>query len=198
MTCPPSTKTVYLGFLFNSAFYSNAAAAHWVVSKYRVDWCLHKTKKKRGKWRKWSSDCSRPRSIFSFIFFFCVCVFFWVIFYFNLMIFGLHIITHPVLCGCVFKWITLFQIKHNMRREEKKCCLLWAAAVPLRFTLLSKLLQTALLPPSGNSCHYLSPKTHNILTHLLKIVFQELILRPTSLPMTLLHLLLCASPLLSV
>lgn len=53
------------------------------------------------------------------------------------------------------------------------CCLLWAAAVPLRFALLSKWLQTALLPPSGNSCHYLRPKTHNILTHLLKIVFQE-------------------------
>lgn len=53
------------------------------------------------------------------------------------------------------------------------CCLLWAAAVPLRFGLLSKLLQTALLPPSGNSCHYLSLNTHNILTYLLKIVFQE-------------------------
>lgn len=56
---------------------------------------------------------------------------------------------------------------------EKMSCLLWAAAVPPRFGFLSKLFQTALLPPAGNSCHYLGLNTPNILTHLLKIVFQE-------------------------
>lgn len=40
------------------------------------------------------------------------------------MIFRLHIITHPVLCGCVSKRIAVVQIKHNMRRWRNcaACC----------------------------------------------------------------------------